>query len=319
MLPRNPQQAPATTTPIGIDPIPHQCQPHIILSRMLGRPGNERFPGSLGVQRRRRGLVEVANTTDQQNTTNQPTPQKVVVLPGCKQQQSFIQRWDSQCALSDLEKQSIHAIQRAASKKPLPASITLRSQKTLNSQATPPSSTRSNSPASSLRRLIHSGKPPPDLGPAEQQTPIASIDRFNDWFAAIASQIEADSESVYLNHLSTTATLSLIILFSSLINALPSGIPTGNYITHSASYQGSYPSYYYGQQLAPYGYGQYLAPAYYSSGQGAVILARSGRALGLPDDFVTSENSPPVRFGAAALSPSGRHTNGLFPNPLSAS
>ncbi|PLW40662.1 hypothetical protein PCASD_08335 [Puccinia coronata f. sp. avenae] len=41
--------------------------------------------------------------------------------------------------------------------------------------------------------------------------------------------------------------------------------------------------------------------------------------FGLPDDFVTSENSPPVRFGAAALSPSGRHSNGLFPNPLSAS
>jgi hypothetical protein len=125
-----------------------------------------------------------------------------------EQQQSFIQRWDSQCALSDLEKQSIHAIQRAASEKPLPASITLRSQKTLSSQATPPSSTRSNSPASSLRRLIHSGKPPPDLGPAEQQTPIASIDRFNDWFAAIASQIEADSESVYLNHLSILSTYS---------------------------------------------------------------------------------------------------------------
>ncbi|PLW16020.1 hypothetical protein PCANC_16597 [Puccinia coronata f. sp. avenae] len=67
----------------------------------------------------------------------------------------------------------------------------------------------------------------------------------------------------------TTATLSLVILFSSLTHALPNGIPTGNYITRSESYQGSYPPYYYGQQLAPYGYGQYMAPAYYSSGQGA--------------------------------------------------
>ncbi|PLW16009.1 hypothetical protein PCANC_16596 [Puccinia coronata f. sp. avenae] len=80
----------------------------------------------------------------------------------------------------------------------------------------------------------------------------------------------------------TTATLSLIILSSSLINALPNGIPTGNYITHSESYQGSYPSYYYGQQLAPYGYGQYMAPAYYSSGQGAFVgqnYGYTGRAI----------------------------------------
>jgi hypothetical protein len=67
----------------------------------------------------------------------------------------------------------------------------------------------------------------------------------------------------------TTATLSLVILFSSLTHGLPNGIPTGNYITRSESYQGSYPLYYYGQQLAPYGYGQYMVPAYYSSGQGA--------------------------------------------------
>ncbi|EFP93004.1 hypothetical protein PGT21_008134 [Puccinia graminis f. sp. tritici] len=37
--------------------------------------------------------------------------------------------------------------------------------------------------------------------------------------------------------------------------------------------------------------------------------------FGLPDDFVTAETSPPVRFGAAALSPSGHHSNGLFANP----
>ncbi|PLW56367.1 hypothetical protein PCANC_03406 [Puccinia coronata f. sp. avenae] len=68
----------------------------------------------------------------------------------------------------------------------------------------------------------------------------------------------------------TTASISLVILFSALANALPSGIPTENYVTRS--YQGSYPSYsYYGQQLPPYGYGQYFGPAYYGPGQGPFV------------------------------------------------
>lgn len=68
----------------------------------------------------------------------------------------------------------------------------------------------------------------------------------------------------------TTASISLVILFSALANALPSGIPTENYVTRS--YQGSYPSYsYYGQQLPPYGYGQYFGPAYNGPGQGPFV------------------------------------------------
>lgn len=39
--------------------------------------------------------------------------------------------------------------------------------------------------------------------------------------------------------------------------------------------------------------------------------------FGLPDDFVTSETSPPVRFGAASLSPSGHHPNVSFPHAFS--
>ncbi|PLW14853.1 hypothetical protein PCASD_15819 [Puccinia coronata f. sp. avenae] len=172
---------------------------------MLGRPGNERFPGSLGVQRRRRGLVEVATTTDQQNTTNQPTPQT--------SNRQLSDQIDINVLLTNIDQAARDA------------AVT----KLVNI-------VKAESPQAFVRLALCA------------QTPIASIDRFNDWFAAIASQIEADSD----------------------------GIPTGNYITHSASYQGSYPSYYYGQQLAPYGYGQYLAPAYYSSGQGAFVRQNYG-------------------------------------------
>ncbi|KAI9613486.1 hypothetical protein H4Q26_010091 [Puccinia striiformis f. sp. tritici PST-130] len=38
--------------------------------------------------------------------------------------------------------------------------------------------------------------------------------------------------------------------------------------------------------------------------------------FGLPDDFMSAETSPPVRFATAALSPSGHHSNGLYPNPF---
>ncbi|KNZ55581.1 hypothetical protein VP01_2644g1 [Puccinia sorghi] len=39
--------------------------------------------------------------------------------------------------------------------------------------------------------------------------------------------------------------------------------------------------------------------------------------FGLPDDFVTSEPSPPIRFGTTALSPSGHHTNVSFSHAFS--
>ncbi|WAR61211.1 hypothetical protein PtB15_13B463 [Puccinia triticina] len=127
--------------------------------------------------------------------------------PQASSEQSLIQHWDSLSPLTDLEKQSIHSIQKATVDKPLPSSVSLRNQQlsTHNHQLSPPS-TRSNSPASSLRRLTKQH----EFIPPEQRhhLPISSIDRFNDWFSTISSQIEADSESAYLNHLSVLSTYS---------------------------------------------------------------------------------------------------------------
>ncbi|PLW36271.1 hypothetical protein PCANC_19858 [Puccinia coronata f. sp. avenae] len=74
----------------------------------------------------------------------------------------------------------------------------------------------------------------------------------------------------------TSAILSLVILFSSLTNALPSDYPSGNYV--SRSYQSTYPSYNYGQQLPAYGYGPDMGPAYYGPGPGPFV----GQKLGYP-------------------------------------
>ncbi|PLW34272.1 hypothetical protein PCANC_17678 [Puccinia coronata f. sp. avenae] len=194
---------------------------------MLGRPGNEWFPGSLGVQRWRRGLVEVANTTNQQNTTNQPTPQT--------SNRQLSDQIDINVLLTNIDQAAWDAA------------------------------------VTKLVNIVKAESPQAFVRLGFIKAILKGLEDGQE-----NGLIKADSESVYLNHLSTTATLSLIILFSSLINALPSGIPTGNYITQSESYQGSYPSYYYGQQLAPYGYGQYLAPAYYSSGQGALVRQNYG-------------------------------------------
>ncbi|EFP83929.1 uncharacterized protein PGTG_09642 [Puccinia graminis f. sp. tritici CRL 75-36-700-3] len=138
-------------------------------------------------------------SSSQQPSTSEQQQQQL------KHQQNLIQHWDLLSPLSDLEKQSIHSIQKASNDKPLPSSISLRNQSLNNlnhTQLSPPSSTRSNSPSSSLRRLINHSKP------LEHHQPISSIDRFNDWFSTISSQIEADSESAYLNHLSVLSTYS---------------------------------------------------------------------------------------------------------------
>lgn len=123
-----------------------------------------------------------------------------------EQQQNLIQRWDSLSPLSDIEKQSIHAIQKATNEKPLPTSITITNhhhhQIKLNNQLAP--SSRPSSPSSSLRR----SNKPLEFSSKLIQPPISSIDKFNDWFSTISSQIEADSESGYLNHLSVLSTYS---------------------------------------------------------------------------------------------------------------
>ncbi|KAH9444840.1 hypothetical protein MJO29_012962 [Puccinia striiformis f. sp. tritici] len=142
----------------------------------------------------------------QQEQEQRQQPQQQQLL---KQQQNLaIQHWDSLSPLTDLEKQSIQSIQKATSEKPLPALIiTHRNQQPLNT-FTPPLA-RSSSPSSSLRQLIkHQSTNPDHISEQEIQPPIASINRFNDWFATVSSQIEANSESAYLNHLSILSTYS---------------------------------------------------------------------------------------------------------------
>ncbi|POW19910.1 hypothetical protein PSHT_04029, partial [Puccinia striiformis] len=158
-----------------------------------------------GKRSRRMSHREFSQQEPEQQQQRQQQQQQLLL----KQQQNLaIQHWDSLSPLTDLEKQSIHSIQKATNEKPLPASITtLRSQQPLNT-LTPPS-TRSSSPSSSLRRLIkHQSANPDQISEQEIQPPISSIDRFNDWFSTISSQIEADSESTYLNHLSILSTYS---------------------------------------------------------------------------------------------------------------
>ncbi|MBW0475108.1 hypothetical protein O181_014823 [Austropuccinia psidii MF-1] len=133
--------------------------------------------------------------------------------------QQIIENWDQLSPLTELERQSIHSIQKALTDKPLPSSLISKSN---NSNQSIISSTNTTLP--SLLKFTQPNDPYqinlPDQSNVtniildqgqkiellNHHVPISTIENFNDWFTTISSQIESESESDYLNHSSIIST-----------------------------------------------------------------------------------------------------------------
>ncbi|GAA99202.1 uncharacterized protein L969DRAFT_382343 [Mixia osmundae IAM 14324] len=152
-----------------------------------------------------------------------------ITVPPAPQQASTsklsIEQWDKLAPLTDAQRASVAAIQRAAHRRPVPARLARAKAAEQASRPSTPlnahhssalSRTMSSTPASQSNAATPTGSPQTRslslLNPAQDGSTssllglpahqsIANPTQFNDWFAKIQSLMESETETIYRHHL----------------------------------------------------------------------------------------------------------------------